>query len=65
MFTSLKYKPKSAVKTVNNYNKGITTTGEQPRPTKPSYTQSPKTDTNTFFKKINKPHCTQTQQKHK
>ena len=48
MFTSLKCKPKSAFKTVNNYNEGIKTTEEQPRPTKPSYTQAPKADTNAF-----------------
>ena len=48
MFTCLKCKPKSAFKTVNNYNEGIKTTEEQPRPTKPSYTQAPKADTNAF-----------------
>ena len=36
-FTSLKYKPKSSVKTVVNNNEGIRTTEDQPRPTKPSY----------------------------
>ena len=52
MFTCLKCKPKSAFKTVNNYNEGIKTTEEQPRPTKPSYTQAPKADTNTFLKNL-------------
>ena len=39
-FTSLKYKPKSAVKAVINSNEGIRTKEEQPRPTKPSYAQA-------------------------
>ena len=47
-FTSLKYKPKSAVRTVVNNNEGGRTTQEQPRPTKPSYAQALKSNTNTF-----------------
>ena len=49
----LKYKPKSAVKTVVNNNEGKRTTRrteEQPRKTKPSYAQALKSNTNTFEK---------------
>ena len=53
-FTSLKYKPKSAVKLVVNNNEGSRTTEEQPRPTKPSYAQALKSNTNTF-EKVNLP----------
>ena len=49
-FTSLKYKPKSAVKTVIDNNEGSRTTEEQPRPRKPSYAQALKSNTNTFEK---------------
>ena len=45
LFTSFKYKTKSGVKTVNVKNEGIRTTEEQPRPTKPSYEQSLKANT--------------------
>ena len=47
-FTSLKYKPKSAARTVVNKNNSLPQ--EQPRPTKPSYTQPLKSNTNTFEK---------------
>ena len=51
-FTSLKHKPKSAVKTVVNNNERSGTTEEQPRlTTKPSYEQALKSNTNTFEKK--------------
>ena len=49
----LKYKPKSAVKTVVNNNEGKRTTRrteEKPRKTKPSYVQALKSNTNTFEK---------------
>ena len=46
----MKYKPKSAVKTVVDNNEGSRTTEEQPRPTKPSYAQALKSNTNTFEK---------------
>ena len=46
----MKYKPKSAVKTVVDNNEGSRTTEEQPRPTKPSYAQALKSYTNTFEK---------------
>ena len=66
-FTSLKHKPKSAVKTVVNNNERSGTTEEQPRlTTKSSYEQALKSNTNTFEKKkFNKPLRKQTQQKHK
>ena len=44
-FSSLKYKPESAVRTVVNNNEGGRTTQEQPRPTKPSYAQALKSNT--------------------
>ena len=51
-FTSLKHKPKSAVKTVVNNNERSGTTEEQPRlTTKPGYEQALKSNTNTFEKK--------------
>ena len=53
-FTSLKYKPKPAVKTVVNNNEGSRTTEEQPRLTKASYAQALKSNTNTF-EKVNSP----------
>ena len=46
----MKYKPKSAIKTVVNNNEGSRTTEEQPRPTKPSYAQALNSNTNTFEK---------------
>ena len=49
-FTSLKYKPKSAVRTVVSNNERGRTTQKQTRPTKPSYTQALKSNTNTFEK---------------
>ena len=49
-FTSLRYKPKSGVKTDVNNDGGSRTTEEQPRPTKPSYAQVLKSNTNTFEK---------------
>ena len=51
-FTSLKHKPKSAVKTVVDNNERSGTTEEQPRPAKPSYAQALKSNTNTLEKKI-------------
>ena len=48
-FTSLKYKRKSAVRTVVNNNGGGRTTQEQ-QPTKRSYAQVLKSNTNTFEK---------------
>ena len=54
-FTSLKYKPKSAVRTdVNNNERGTTT--QEPRPTKQRYTQALKSNTNTFEKVNSKNH---------
>ena len=46
----MKYKPKSAVKTVVNNNEGRRTIEEQPRPTKPSYAQSLNSNANRFEK---------------
>ena len=50
MFASLKYKPKSAVKTVVNNNEGSATTEEQPGPTKPKYALALTSNENTFEK---------------
>ena len=47
-FTSLKCKPKSAVKTVVNNNEGSRKSREQPSPTNPSYAQALKSNINTF-----------------
>ena len=46
----MKYKPRSAVKTVVNNNEGSRTTHKKPRPTKPSYTHALNSNTNTFEK---------------
>ena len=62
----MKYKPKFLVKTSVNKNEGSRTTEEQPRPTKPSYTQALTSNTNTFekVKSIKQPRK-QDQQKYK
>ena len=52
----MRYKAKSAVKTVINNNEGIRTTVEQPRPRKISYAQALKSSTNTFEKRNSTKH---------
>ena len=58
----MKYKTRSALKTVANNNEGSRTTEEQPRPTKPSYEQELKYSRNTF-EKVNSTNPTKTQLK--